>query len=313
MMGSGTTLIEAATIDIHSVGFDASPFCQLMARAKAAALSSDLSELRTLTKNATVILPVIQAAFGDRMRRRNVHGPQTGLFDTYATVPDHRPDTLDCSPVAADIANLAYLDSVGFAARRANKTAAELFEEVLNKYLRAVEKFQSAMAHRMRNLGNARAEVGDARALPITDGSVDGVVFSPPYSFAIDYVANDAEQLARLGYDTDQLRETMIGLRGTPGPERVHQYFDDMASVMAEIARVLRPGRYCSIVVGSNRKQLARILDKPEHEVEGIEDRLVQLGDAVGLSLISRIERQITGMANALRNEHILIFRRTPP
>jgi hypothetical protein len=39
----------------------------------------------------------------------------------------------------------------------------------------------------------------------------------------------------------------------------------------------------------------------------------VQLGDAVGLSLISRIERQITGMANALRNEHILIFRRTPP
>jgi len=44
--------------------------------------------------------------------------------------------------------------------------------------------------------------------------SVDCVITSPPYSFAIDYVENDKDQLEFLGYDTKELKNKLIGLRG---------------------------------------------------------------------------------------------------
>ena len=59
----------------------------------------------------------------------------------------------------------------------------------------------------------------DAKSLPLEDSSIDGILFSPPYSFAVDYVENDALHLRLLGVDLDTLREKMVGLRAQL-PER---------------------------------------------------------------------------------------------
>ena len=45
-----------------------------------------------------------------------------------------------------------------------------------------------------------------------------------------------------------------------------------MAQVMTECARVLRPGAFCTVVVGTNNNQLGRILGIPPEEVTGPEE-----------------------------------------
>ena len=73
-------------------------------------------------------------------------------------------------------------------------------------------------------LAPAEALEGDARKLPLEDATVDGIVFSPPYSFAIDYLSNDAFHLNFFGVETDALRERMIGLQGKKMLEKVELY-----------------------------------------------------------------------------------------
>jgi tRNA G10 N-methylase Trm11 len=55
----------------------------------------------------------------------------------------------------------------------------------------------------------APAEVleGDARRLNLDDHSIEGIIFSPPYSFAIDYLANDSFHLNFMGVDSGFLRD----------------------------------------------------------------------------------------------------------
>jgi len=100
----------------------------------------------------------------------------------------------------------------------------------------------------------------DARFLPLQDSSVDGILFSPPYSFAIDYLKNDSFHLEFLGADIGALRENMVGLRGRTPRQRFDFYKSDMERVLSECARVLRPGRCCTIVVGTNDNQIGKIL-----------------------------------------------------
>jgi DNA modification methylase len=86
----------------------------------------------------------------------------------------------------------------------------------------------------LTRIGEAKIIEGDARGLKthkISDNSVDGVVSSPPYSFAIDYLKGDKSQLSFLGINTETLRKRMIGLRGKNASDKVLQYFRDMDRV----------------------------------------------------------------------------------
>ena len=313
MMGSGTTLVEASLMGIDSIGVDISPFCVLMSRAKADALSIPSENLGEFLEYADSTFAAFEAQRSEIEISEPV--PNQASFDDLAQADsgsfERVSETIISDGAVGDFIKLAYLDSLGFARRRKKSTASELFPQVLEKYIQAVEKVQTLYKRDGWSLGNVTVLEGDARDLELSEASVDGVIFSPPYSFAIDYLDNDADQLRYLGHDLDALRLNLIGLR-KKGKEKVHTYFEDMRQVMADIHRVLKPDRYCAIVVGSNRKQLARILKTEEQEVKGIEDQLVEYGEEIGFELVDRISRQITGMHNIMRNEYILIFRRLP-
>lgn len=64
--------------------------------------------------------------------------------------------------------------------------------------------------------------------MSLEDKTVDGIIFSPPYSFAIDYLHNDAFHLNYLGVETESLRNSMIGLRGKKLSEKFELYQEDM-------------------------------------------------------------------------------------
>jgi DNA modification methylase len=150
---------------------------------------------------------------------------------------------------------------------------------------------------------------GDARQLPVDDRTVDLVLTSPPYLNAIDYLRAHRFSLVWMGHSLAGLRElrgTMVGterglwsLDGLPSGledrlgaifyearERAHRrrYLSDLAKVLAECSRVLRPGGLVLLTVGptiisSRRTDAAKIVGA--------------LGESVGLRMVGSVVRHL--------------------
>lgn len=289
MTGSGTTNIEASVIGINSIGFDMNPFAVFMAKAKTDGLSltkKQLSELELTAKSAF-------DAFSN-LGQGLVKGPK-------------KPGQLKLNEIHP-ILLLCYLDAVGYSARVKTKTLRELLPIVLQRYVTAIRNFIEIRDQLGLQLGTARIDRADAREMKdVASDSVDGIVTSPPYSFAIDYIKEDAPQLQYLGFDVKSLRDTMVGLRGTGLKNQVYAYMEDMDRVLKEMARVLKPEHYAVVIIGSNTVQLQKVLNATGLRLE---DELVKIGQRYRLNLTQRFERPIEGIQNVMRSEHILFLKR---
>lgn len=303
MAGCGTTSIEASIMGINSIAYELSPFACLMTRAKVGELEMDCSDFPRLLKHSDEIYQQF-APYESRV------ATQPALFPA-RDIPD---DSLDLSRAFPELSEpmrelllLCYLDAVGYARRRKRKTPHDLFPDLLSRYLAAVGAFNETREELGLNLGRAEVIEGDARQLELPDESVDGILFSPPYSFAIDYVENDRPQLQFLGVDVDRLKESMVGLTGSGQTKkeliqsRVSNYFADMETIMEHCKRVLRPRRYCIIVIGSNTNQTGGV---------SLEDGVIEIGARIGMPLEFQIMRQIEGIRNTMRDEFLLFFRK---
>lgn len=322
MMGSGTVLIEARLMGIRSVGIDASPFCQFMVQAKIDGLTVPLEPIRDAVKRAESVflyfrnqaghptgetLNLFEPSNHDLFPLMDSAGAQRLCLDE---VTGELPASCNSEQVQRFLL-LAYLDAAGYSQRSKRKQPYVQFKAILERYLFVAEKIQSVLEGAESELAEATPLEGDARALPMEDGSIDGILFSPPYSFAIDYLENDEFHLAYMGLDIEKLRQGMVGLRGAEQKQKYEYYRTDMEKVLSECARVLRPGRICTIVVGTNNNQLSKILKVPPDEVRGIDEMMCELGAPYGLKLIRKLSRQITGMANTMRNEYIVMLQRS--
>jgi len=320
MMGSGTVLVEACLMGIRSIGVDASPFCRFMAQTKIDALTMTLSRSRKALSNYEDVFAYFQKQVGKPARgtktrkNRETKGFMSVMEPAaeYVTKKD-RGKLTGKARETADTYNfllLAYLDSAGYSERSGRRSPLEQFKAILERYLFVAEKVQNVLKGVESDLAHSQAMEGDARSLQIEDASVDGIIFSPPYSFAIDYLKNDSFHLNFLGVETDKLREDMIGLRGRGLPEKFEIYQEDMDKVILECARVLRPGRLCTIIVGTNNNQLGKALKVSPEEVPGLHEILVDMGSKHGLQLVKMMSRPITGISNTMRREYIVMLRR---
>lgn len=287
MTGSGTVNIEAGIIGVNSIGLEMSPFCVLMGRAKVFMLDVDVEKLDEYSND----IPSLY----DRYVKNNA---VKDLFDFYE-LESPIPSKVSVDEKFDELFLLAYLDAMGYARRRTNQSVEKLFPVVVHRYLQAIRNFASVRDELRLELGKADVRIGDARKLDLKDNSVDGIITSPPYSFAIDYVENDRPQLEYLGVSPETLKSRMIGLLGKTREERVRHYFDDMKMVIMEFQRVLKPGRCCVIVIGSNEIQTGGI----RHEVE-----IEKFGKECGFRLFKKLVRPITGLGNVMRDEYVLFF-----
>jgi len=320
MMGSGTVLIEARLMGIKSVGIDASPFCRFMVQAKLDGLTVPLAPIRAAQKNSRNVYEHFKALAGEpkpgkKMRSEPLYGdlfPLMELIASYGPTPvgDNKlPEGCEAKEVY-NFLLLAYLDSAGYSERSNRKSPYDQFRAILERYLFVAEKIQKVLVGVEDELAEAKSLEGDARSLNLPDSSIDGILFSPPYSFAIDYLENDSFHLAFLGANIETLREEMVGLRGRTLRQKFDFYKLDMEKVLSECSRVLRPGRICTIVVGTNNNQLSKILGVTPDKVQGIDKMFIELGVHHGLHLVRKISRQITGMANTMRTEFIVMLQR---
>lgn len=316
MMGSGTVPIEACLMGIKSIGFDASPFCRFMAQTKFNALTLPRKYIHIALQNPDHIFkhfveqmghPVQNSTHCDKQNRKTNMDASHSLFDC----PEPIREMSGCHQ--SDIYNfllLAYLDSVGYCERSKSNSPITQFRSILERYFFVVEKIQRVMESQDFGVGEAMILEGDARTLSIGNQSVDGILFSPPYSFAIDYLKNDAFHLEAMGVNTSALREKMVGLRGRTLRDKFDLYIKDMDDVLCECARVLKPNRFCTIVVGTNDNQLSKALGIPAEEVPGLHQVLIEKALKYGFSLVRALARRISGIANTMRDEYIIIFQK---
>ncbi len=320
MMGSGTVLVEASLMGIRSMGIDASPFCRFMTQTKLDALSMSLVRAKGALTNYEDVFAYFQKRVGEPNSVKKISSNPTSknsMFimeetQEYTAMKDRREltkgerETLD----TYNLLLLSYLDSVGYAERSTRKTPLDQFRHILERYLFVTEKIQIVLAGLGVELAPAKVLEGDAKMLLLKDNSIEGIIFSPPYSFAIDYLANDSFHLNFMGVDSAALRERMIGLRGRNLLEKYQFYREDMSKVLSECARVLKPGRFCTIVIGTNNNQLGKVLGVSPDEVKGLHEVLIDMSVTCGFKPIKMMSRPITGISNTMRREYILILQK---
>jgi SAM-dependent methyltransferase len=278
-VGSGTMPLEAMLLGISSIGVDASPLCVLQSSVKT-------SCYRFLERIHDATPGIEHAAAGEL----STEGLRKKLLARIEEVKDDG---------ARQFLTLAYLVALSDSARRKRD-----FGESFTKNLRRMTESATDLSRARQDLGLSFADidikVGDARRLPLPDESIDGVVTSPPYSIALDYVANDLHSLSEMGVDVPTLRNTMIGVRGR-GAVRPAMYNDDLRDSIAEIHRVLKPGCCAVIVIGDATYE--------GNSVESVACA-IDIARGFGFELLANVPKTIFGLYNVMKSESILFFRK---
>ena len=281
MAGSGTTNVEAALMGINSKAIDVSPFCQFMIKTKYEALTIDLKLLeQTKIENKKLF---------DFFKQGDVLKKITKIGD-------------DNKIKIYNLAFLAFLDALGYSKRVVKSNHEQLFDKVLPRYIETVKSFLSNKYYDQNKIGNLNIlSDSDALNIKLDNNSVDCVITSPPYSFAIDYVENDKDQLEFLGYDTTELKNRLIGLKGKTKNQKLENYFADMDSFCLQVSKVLKKGKYFVLIIGSNTNQTGGIR---------LEETVINSAKKYDMPLVKSILKPIKGMRNTMKEEYVLIFEK---
>ena len=277
MAGSSTVAVEANLLGIDSISVDLSPFCELMGRVKTFALGLDVKVLESIIRNPKEILEKLKKEKVPEYFKNNKDDKKRNYYE---------------------IVLLAFLDTMGFASR-SSSSIDKLFPRVLERYVSTIKYFQSARQKINLKIGKSEIIQGSVLNLPIDDNSVDAVITSPPYSFAIDYLKNDQPQIEYLGYNLEDLREDMIGLQGRGVENKLEIYFDKMNIALKEMKRVSKKNSPIVIIIGTNDIQTNGVR---------LETKVVELAEKQNLKFELNLIKPIRGLQNTMKNESILFF-----
>jgi len=291
-VGSGTALIEAKTLGIDSWGVDINPVCTLMSRVKCKLLDFTPEDLKIVSKEEAF-------NFFDKKYRRS----PTRLFSHFEQLAAATEEANKLVPDKDlhDFYKLCYLYALSdytYIKREMWEGFSENFDDIFH----TVEKFHGLKQKLDIKLGNVEVLEGDARRLSqiFPRNYFAGIVTSPPYSIAVDYIKNDLHALEYLNVDARTLVKDMIGLRGN-GATRIANYYNDMMVSFKEMNKVLQLGKYCVVLIGDitfNGKRL------PIHQ------RYIEFAESAGFICEKNIRRPILGGFARLRYEYILVFKK---
>lgn len=276
--GSGTTALEAQLLGVNLIGIDVSPLCVIQGKVKTQSIFA-FDEILSLKGKVTDSI-------------------STNLFSIEKNYYEMLDDLTE-NETAKDFYKLARLVAVSDNSRR-NRNFSTSFVKNLDLMIKSVKFYLEIKDKLELNLGNISINIGDARNVDLPDNSVDGIITSPPYSIALDYVQNDEHSLSDLGFNVSELRENFIGVRGN-GKNKLNLYNEDMEKTYNEIYRVLKPGKFAVIVIGNATYQ--------GNEVKTVE-YTIEYMKKLGFSLENNINKIIFGLYNVMKKEHILIFKK---
>jgi tRNA G10 N-methylase Trm11 len=277
-IGSGTTAVEAQLLGINCVGIDISPLCVLQSKVKTESID---------------VLPQIEEWKEEIIRRI-----RSSLFNLEGKTLDEAINLIPVEKVK-NFYKMAKLVAISDNARRGREFS-NAFLKNLELMIYSVSDYVEIIKKLNLKLGKMDIKTGDSRILPLNNESIDGIVTSPPYSIALDYVSNDAHALKEMGYNLSEFREEFIGVRGK-GQIRIDLYNEDMKKSLEEMFRVLKPKKYAVIVIG-NATYMGQ-------EVKTVEFT-IDYAEKIGFKLVKNIDKIIFGLYNVMQKENILIFQK---
>ena len=247
-VGSGTVLYEAARMGLSAYGFELNPsawtFSKLyeFANLPPSSREAAICELRSKVERE---FPIVLFA-DDVIPPEEV---ESRIIRISTSISDYAKILCNALVVLLDVFN--------------NQISGDLIQSKL-----------MALAKLVRGLPYSdkviKADLQDARCLPLEEQSIDFVVSSPPYINVFNYHQNYRRSVEILGWDVLRVARSEIGSNRANRGNRfltVVQYCVDMANVLQELARVVRPGGRLVLVVGYE----SRVLGVPFHNAKVVE------------------------------------------
>ncbi|UCE75139.1 MAG: hypothetical protein JSV56_05390 [Methanomassiliicoccales archaeon] len=285
-IGSGTTSLECQLLGIDSMGIDVSQVCVLISKVKSESIEV-IPQIEKVKKSLCEDYPETTLFTFDSPKTQK----KEGLSQAINNIENEK---------VRNFYKVAELIAHSDRSRRRKKDFYQSFKNNVEKMLQSTKDFKNAVEELSLPLGNVKIDLGDARDLKLKSEHVDGIITSPPYSIALDYVKNDAHALEALGYDLKKVREDFIGVRGT-GAKKVKVYNEDMRKCYDEMYRVLKTGKHCVIVIGNATLQ--------GQELKTV-DKTVEYCEKIGFKLKKNMDKIIFGLYNVMQKENILIFEK---
>ncbi len=291
-VGSGTALIEAKLIGVDSIGIDIDPFCVFMSKVK-----TDLLDLRPEQLDALDF----QTAF-NHFKTFKGKSSQVGLTKFIEANATSKSPFFGMDERIHDFFLLSYLYALSDYTY-VKRDMWEGFHQNTSQIMKSIRRFDELKQQLDLKMGKVEVEHGDARFLEqkgIQRESIDGIVTSPPYSIAVDYIAMDLHTFKYLGIEPQGLQDKLVGLKGKH-EERVRIYFEDMELAFQSMFNVLKPKARCAVVIGDVTFEGKKL---------PITQRFIDIAEKIGFKLVNVIRRPILGGFARLRYEYMILLQK---
>lgn len=148
--------------------------------------------------------------------------------------------------------------------------------------------------HGASDLPTVTYTTGSAEALDLPDESVDYVFTDPPFGGNIFYSDMNLFQEAWLGRFTDHAREAVVDRSGDRDSRRSAERYEELiTSSLRECCRVLKPGRWLSLVFSNSSGEMWALVQRAIHAA-GFQLEHV--------SLLDKGQRSVKGLASGFEN-----------
>ncbi len=158
--------------------------------------------------------------------------------------------------------------------------------------INALMEADGAAAHRL----NIEYDIGSADKIELPDNSVDYVFTDPPFGSNIFYSDMTLFQEAWLGYTTDHSCEAVVDRSATQSTRRTAERYEElMARALGECHRVLRPGRWLSLVFSNSSGSMWALVQRA----------IAAAGFAIDpdrIVLLEKGQRSVKGLASGTEN-----------
>ncbi len=309
-MGSGTSLIEASIAGTKSIGIDINPALCIVSQIKLDSLKIDYPSFMDNIKNKE--LPKIFKYFNNARaylneRKLEIKPNNQNAIDILKELwEDHFPKSF-VTEYPFEWKNLLLLmyfhalsDYTYLKGTNREKPIEDFFYINFREYIDTIKGTYRTLKDLRIKPQEYTVILGSALSLPCGKESVKGIVTSPPYSIALNYVKNDLHLLNYLGIDAPMLKEKMVGLKGK-GLEKLDMYEQDIKTSIEEMYRVLEEGGWAAIILGdvvinSKRTNFCK--------------KIIKWAPQIGFSDAYIIKRPILGGFARLRYEYILFLQK---